>query len=169
MLESLHSALSKSEISNDTVCWIPYNSTHSIVSHFTADQLHMIVEDVKDEKEFSQLLTVLKHVTSCWLLKEVNSNTFIGFCYMNLTDWHRKIVHIHGGGWATDLQASRRYLQGLNLILHTLWANGMKIRTECKRENVRAQRFIKAIGFRCYRKDSQWLYYYLRRDAPAMH
>lgn len=161
MFESLHSVLIKSDLSNDIVCWIPYNPTHNIVCHFTTEQWHMIVEAANDEKAFRQLLMDLKYVSSCWLLKDVKSNIFIGFCFMNITDWHRKIVLFHGGGWSTDLLASRKYLQGANLMLNTLRANGMKIRTECKKENVRAERFIKVIGFRCFRRDNERSYFYL--------
>ena len=161
MPESLNSKLAEFDLSSDIVCWIPYNPTHNIACHFTEKQWNMIVENMPDEDAFRQLLDNLNHVSACFLLKDVTCSRLIAFCFMYITDWKRKVVYFHGGGWATGLLASRKYLRGIDLIFNALQSLGMKIRTECKIENVRAERFIRTIGFKCFHRDERYSYFYL--------
>lgn len=160
--------INKKALSNDVVAWIPYDSSHNVVSYFTNEQWHMILETIHDEDGFRLYLDELKDVTASFMLKDVKRDTFIAFCLINFIDWNRNIVCFHGGGWATDLSASRKYLQGVKLILRVLISCGLKVRTECGVENSRSERFIKAMGFKCYRHDNERIYFYLPRNFKSV-
>lgn len=166
MTESLQSILNKLSFSDGIVTWIPYDSCHNVISHFTQEQWSMIMEYVSNEKEFRSYLQELKDVTACYLLKNITTNHNIAFCLINLTDSRKNIVSFHGGFWGKGI-SSLNLFHGVDLMLHTLINMGLNVRSQCLKENVRAERFIRAAGFKCYRRDSKYVYFYLPKNFSS--
>lgn len=168
MKASLQLALHKMVLFNDSVAWIPYDSCHEVIAHFTQEQWNMIMESVSNENEFRSFLQELKDVTACYLLKNTKSNHIIAFCLINLTDSRKNIISFHGGSWRDDLFSILQVFRGTDIILHELTKVGLHVRTQCKVTNLRAARFIKAVGFRCYRRDNKYIYFYLPANFTSI-
>lgn len=145
---------------DDVVEWKIYDSDTCVVDKFSLDQWHNIMEYISSEDELHCYLQDLKDVAACFILKERASNNAIAFCLVCLIDSRRHIVEFHGGGWAADLLSPRHYFRGVSIMMRYLNRLGFKVRTQCRKENKRAFRFIVASGFRRYRQDDKRCYFY---------
>ena len=121
------------------------------------------MESLSTEIEFRSFLQELKDVTACFLLEDIHRNDLIAFCLVCLIDSRRKIVEFHGGGWSHDLLSPCKYFRGVRIMMRALHHLGFKVRTQCKTKNIRALKFIKAAGFKSYRHDDEFYYFYLPR------
>lgn len=102
-----------------------------------------IFSDVTSSEELEDFMNM--DCGQCFVAYNHVSDTPFGFIYVYLEDEKKKIVSIHGGGWLPNhaILNYRAYI----LLIEALLQRGIKVRTACQLDNMKAFRFNKGIGF----------------------
>lgn len=150
-------------ISDGIVEWHKYTDGECLCKRFPLAEWHLIVSDVDSDKQWEDILHNSTYV-NCYTLKISKSHETIGFVYTKHEDDHGRIRSIHGGGWGKTTRLSMLYYRGLILMVHTLLQEGIKVRTSCLKENIRALRFLRSIGFIPYTYTDTYVYMWINKN-----
>lgn len=141
--------------------WRPFCANESICSRFNISEWHKMVTDVDSDSEWSLLLSEYSHFIKCYVLYRIESDEPIAFVYTLQEDNEGKVVSFHGGGWNKSMYHTLLYYKGAIMFIKTLLNLGLKVRTSCLIDNIPAFRFLKSIGFVCYRTTNKWHYFWI--------
>ena len=148
------------ELSNKSVVWYPYTGKEAVVAHFSSNEWFQIMPFVKSDEEFRHWVSGLEEHAYCWLLRNKNSGKDIAFLIFLRHHKDKKRLVMHGGAWA-DGGGKCFYPQAMIMLLRYMLRLGLKIHTTCDKENFRAIKFDRALGFRPYRYDLGRIYFYI--------
>lgn len=152
--------LSVAIASDGIVEWHKYTGGEHLCKCFSLDEWHRIVSDVDTDEEWDDILRNSTYV-NCYTLKISKSHETIGFVYTKHEDDYGRIRSVHGGGWGKSTRLSLLYYRGLILMVRTLLQEGIKVRTSCLKENSRALRFLRSIGFIPYTYTNKYIYMWI--------
>lgn len=157
-------------ISDGIIKWEPYAGGDILCKRFSFDDWHKMVSDIHSDQEWEIFICEHNSFIHCFVLKRCIDNSPIAFVYTLKEYDDKKTISIHGGGWEDPIL----YYRGYILILKTLLESGYKIRTYCSRDNLKAIRLSKGIGYVIYKTDSSTVYmwlslYNLKRSRVYKH
>ena len=138
-------------IGDGVIEWKQCDNEIDVFNHFTAKDWKQIAFDIDSTEEWDDLLSGYHEYVKCFILWRLSDSKPIGFVYLLQENEKGTIVSIHGGGWERTFYASLLYNRAIKLLATTMIEYGLKVRTSCRRDNLRAQRFLRGAGFVPYR------------------
>lgn len=144
--------LSCNQISDGVVEWKQYDNDIDVFNHFTTRDWKQIAFDIDSEEEWNDLLTRYPDYVKCYILRRLRDRKPIGFVYILHENEQGTVVSIHGGGWEHTFYASLLYFRAIKLLATTIIESGLKVRTSCRIDNYRAEKFLRGAGFVPYRR-----------------
>ena len=144
-------------IAEDSVIkWQKYQG-ENLMSFFSDEDWHRIFPDIFTYEQLCEFFSWSSGVAS--VAYEKKSNKPFAFLYVYIENSQKRIVEIHGGGWYSG--SVLLHYHSLFLMLDTLLAEGLKIRTACIPTNARAYRFLRSVGFVKYLQTENYIYMWL--------
>lgn len=144
--------MSCKQICDGVIEWKQYDNEIDVFNHFTAKEWEQIAFDIESEVEWNDLLTRYHDYVKCYVLWRLLDSKPIGFVYLLQENEQGTIVSIHGGGWERTFYASLLYNRAIKLLATTMIEYELKVRTSCRMDNRRAERFLRGAGFVPYRR-----------------
>ena len=138
-------------LTDGVIIFKPYKYSDNICSKFNINEWHHIVTDIHNDQEWNSFINDYKEIITCLSVYKCKNNEFIGFVYLYLEDYSKRIISVHGGGWTKSTEHSLLFYRASICIIHHLLEQNIKVRTSCLRENERAYKIIKSLGFVKYK------------------
>lgn len=136
--------------------WQKYQG-ENLMSFFSDEDWHRIFPDIFTYERLCEFFSWSSGVA--FVAYEKKSNKPFAFLYVYIENSQKRIVEIHGGGWYSG--SVLLHYHSLFLMLDTLLAEGLKIRTACIPTNARAYRFLRSVGFVKYLQTENYIYMWL--------
>lgn len=76
-----------------------------------------------------------------------NSYEPLAFGFVIIENWNRRIASFHGGGWVN----AWINFDCAKLLIGSMQATGLSVRTSIASDNKRAMRFVRGLGMQDYR------------------
>lgn len=152
--------LSVAIASDGIVEWHKYTGGEHLCKRFPLAEWHLIISDVDTDEKWEDILRSSSYI-NCYILKRCKSHETIGFVYTKHEDNNGRIRSVHGGGWGKSMELSLFYYRGLILMINNLLHDGIRVRTSCLRDNTRAFRFLRSIGFVPYFYTDTYVYMWI--------
>lgn len=141
--------------------WRKYNQSDNIFNNFSISEWHKIISDISSVQEWNEFLIEFKPIIKCYSLYERNNWAIIGFLFIKVEDYKKRIYSIHGGGCLNGNINHRLYFRGFISFLMYLLTNNIKIRTSCYKDNIRAIKLLKSVGFVKYQETNNIYKYWI--------
>ena len=146
----MHNHFSNMICNDNIIVWRKYSKEDDIFNKFSIDEWNKIISGFSSSDEWDYFLKRYKNVMKCFSLYNKKNNNLIGFAFISLEDFKRNIYSIHGGGYSK--KNCYLYFRGFICLLSYLLNHGIKIRTSSYKENNKAIRFLRAVGFVKYKE-----------------
>ena len=128
-----------------------------LVDMFKESEWSSIFSDITTIEQFEDFMSM--DCGQCFIAYNSASNTPFGFIYVYIEDGRQKKVSLHGGGWLPN-NAFLNY-HAYIIFINYLLKHGFKVRTACKVDNHKAERFNKSIGFINHYTSKNYRYFWI--------
>ena len=124
---------------------------------FSNSDWRLIFPDVEDDAQLEAFLQL--GCGQCLVAYNSATNAPFGFIYVYMEDEIEHIVSLHGGGWmpSNTIFNYRAYM----LLIEALLQQGLKVRTACEPDNMKAIRFNRSIGFVNHYTSKNYRYFWI--------
>lgn len=141
--------------------WRRHCKEDNIFNKFQTNEWDKIISGFSSNEEWNHFLIKYKGIINCFSLYHTSNNRLIGFAFIIPEDYRRNIYSIHGGGCFRE--NSHLYFRGFICLLSYLLNNDIKIRTASYKDNNKAVRFLRAIGFVKYQETENAFKFWINR------
>ncbi len=133
--------------------WREYSTNDTILCRFHSEEWNKIASDVYSEDEWRELLVNNRTYILSWILLYFDQPVAMIYLLNEDMSWGK--VSIHGGAWGRSFLHTLINYKGFILFLNELLNQDIEVLTSCFRDNIKASRFIRSVGFQNFHRDDE--------------
>lgn len=146
-MESLTDRLLACNPHSDLGCLRAYIPSDNVVERLGRDDWSKVIGWATNDEDFYREVLNFAPIMGAVVYTHYDSYEPLAFGFVRIENWYRRIASFHGGGWTNvwiNFDCAR-------LLIDSMQAVGLSVRTSIATDNLRAIRFVCGLGMQSYR------------------